>query len=108
MTTIATHSDDSYNFETISEFIFSLKCGGEIEFIWNGKAYSITREYSKFNISEGYYIKDGKNLNAESHEEVKDIYGFTADTPEELLNYCIEDEKLRNIITKAYIKARTL
>lgn len=101
--------DNDYRFETISEFKWCIFSGGEIEFIWNGKAYSITYENDgKINIGEGYYIKDGKNINVESHEEVEDIYGFSADTADELLDYCIGGEKLRNIITKVKVVTRTI
>ncbi len=100
---------DEYSFSTISEFKWCIRCGGEIEFIWKGKSYSITYDKDgRINIGEGYYIKDGKYYNVESHEEITDIYGFTADTADEILEYCIDGEKLRSIITKVMVVARTI
>lgn len=47
-------------FKTISEFKWCVDCGGEVEFQWKGKSYSITHPDGRINIGEGYYIKDGK------------------------------------------------
>ena len=35
---------DELQFESINDFKWCLKCGGEIEFDWNGKSYGIDRD----------------------------------------------------------------
>jgi len=87
-------------FSSISEFKWSLKCNSEIEFMWNGKAYTILPLHPGFNIGEGYYTKDGIHYNTEDNTACEDIIGADYDTPEKLLNHAIDGQKLREIITQ--------
>ena len=95
-------------FESISEFKRCIKCGGEIEFAWKGKYYSITHPEGRINIGEGYYVKDGKCYNALSHDKCIDVEGLWGDTADEILEYVMDGDRLRDVITQVEIMARTL
>ena len=79
------------NFNTISAFKECIIRGGEPVFEWNGVKYGVCFA------GGGYCIAhmDG------SHEQ---IYG----TPDELLEYIIGDERLRDIITKVRVISRSI
>lgn len=100
------YSDD---FESISDFKWCMKCGGEVEFTWNGKSYSITHPEGKIHIGEGYYIdSDRVRRNVESHEPCVDFEGMYAETADEILEYTIDGVKLRDIVTEIQVDMRTI
>ena len=81
------------NFKTISEFKWCVCDGGEIEFIWNDKTFDITRnEKSVLGISE-----------ANKPETEK-----TCANADDILEYVIDGVRLRDIITKVKVTARTI
>ena len=96
-------------FKTISEFKLCVLRGGEIEFEWKGKSYSITHPDGKINIGEGCYEKNGKYYNALSHTEYipedGDLWGDTAD---EILEYNVGGDRLRDVITQVKVWSRTI
>ena len=86
-------TEDYENFESQSEFKICLIRGGEVQFIWKGKQYTTSKIIGgKFFIAEAY------------NEETEVVY----DTAEELLDYVVGEDKLRDIITKVEIVERTL
>lgn len=86
-------TEDYENFESMSEFKFCLMRGGEVQFVWKGKQYTTSKiTGNKFFISEAY------------NEETEKLY----DTAEELLDYVVDGDKLRDIITKVEVVERTL
>lgn len=102
------HSEDM-KFESISDFKWCMKCHGEVEFTWNGKAYSIVHVEDKINIGEGYYTdSNGVHRNVESHEPCVDFEGMYAQTADEILDYVIDGVKLRDIITEIQVDMRTI
>jgi hypothetical protein len=103
------------DFESISDFKFSVIHGTEVNFIWAGKMWGIfanmenpdTHEIEIL-VCECCYEKDGKFYNPESHtlwDENNDKYYKTAD---EALEYTIGDDRLRDIITKVEVVDRTI
>lgn len=84
--------DDSLNFDTISDFKDCMIRGGEVEFIWEGKVYNISHYDGKISISEAYKQETEK----------------LCDTDDELLDYIIGSDKLRDIITKVKVIDRTI
>lgn len=105
----------SSHFESISEFKWCMSCGSEVEFEWKGKLYFISPKLQKtlespeqLNISECHYEKDGKYYNTLSHEEYDFNTQLWADTADELLEYKIDGERLRDIITKVDVTMRVL
>lgn len=95
-------------FKTISEFKWCVDCGGEVEFQWKGKSYSITHPDGRINIGEGYYIKDGKNYNVLSNEPCIDIEGMWGDTADDILEYIVGGDRLRDVITQVDVVVRTI
>ena len=79
-------------FETISDFKWCMKHGGEVQFEWNNKDYSITHPDGLISIGEVY--KD------ETDKEYK--------TVDEALEHVIDGQKLREIITKVTVWDRTI
>ncbi len=75
---------------------------------WKGKSYSITQPEGEIFISEGYYTKDCKYYNALSNEECIDIEGMRGDTTDEILEYIVGGDKLRDIITQIEVVDRTI
>lgn len=96
------------HFESISEFKWCIDCGGEVEISWKGKYYSITHPEGRINIGEGYYKKYGKYYNALSHDECIDVEGLWGDTADEILEYVMDGDRLRDVITQVEVIARTL
>lgn len=85
------YDDEAMRFKTISEFKNSLRNGGEIVIEWNGTEYGIFREGERFFI--GYESKDNN------------VY---YDSPDELLEYQVGNDRLRDIITKVIVIDRAL
>lgn len=109
------HLKSDYGFKTIGEFKWAMNCGTEIQFNWNGKAYCIFTKLTKndnmpeqMNICEACYEKNGKYYNILSNTEYNINNEFWADTIEEILNFKIEGEKIRDIITKVEVTDRTI
>lgn len=103
------NDSESLKFESISDFKWCMKCGGEVEFTWNGKAYSIVHVDDKINIGEGYYTdSNGVHRNVESHEPCIDFEGMYAETADEILDYVIDGVKLREIVTEIQVDMRTI
>ena len=96
-------------FQSISEFKWCVNDGGEVEFEWKGKAYSITHPEGKINIGEGCYQKNGKYYNVISHTEYVpgdgDLWGDTAD---EILEYNMNGDKLRDVVTQIKVWSRSI
>lgn len=93
MNNLETYPD--YNkFNTISDFKWCVIHGGEIEFVWKDKIYSITHDTNKqIGISQIY------------RQDTEQIY----ENVDQLLTYTLETgEKLNDIITRAEISSRTL
>lgn len=84
------NSPDS--FESIYEFVDCLNCGGEIEFHWNGKAYSLTP------VNGGFVISLAVDPETSQYYESTD----------QLLEHLLDGEKLRSLVTRLEIDARTL
>ncbi len=100
--------NDEDRFKTISEFKWCVDCGGEVEFIWKGKSYSITHPDGRINIGEGYYKINGKYYNVASNEECVDVEGMWGDKAEDILDYIVCGDKLRDIITQVENVVRTI
>lgn len=95
-------------FKTISEFKWCVDCGGEVEFKWKGKLYSITHPEGRINIGEGCYEKDGKYYNMNSHAEYSQNDDMWGDTADEILEYIVSGDKLRDVITQVEVIVRTI
>ena len=109
------YSNPDYSFKTISEFKWAMSCGTEIQFSWKGKAYCIFARLTKddnspeqMNICEACYEKNGKYYNILSDTEYDINSDFWADTIDEILDYKIDGEKIRDIITLVEVSDRMI
>ncbi|MCB6501234.1 hypothetical protein LI148_12310 [Colidextribacter sp. 210702-DFI.3.9] len=82
------------NFESISEFKQSLNWGAEIEFRWKGKTYNVIR-----------YGTDNKITIYEANNPETDKVCESAD---DALDYIVGGDRLRDVITKVDVVARTI
>ena len=107
---------DDFAFESIDDFKQCMIQGGEVEFEWKGKRYCAfgkekegKNAHVRMFIGEACYERDGKHYNAESHEEVDfDKTDFWCDTPDEILEYNVGGDRLRDVITQVEVIDRTL
>ena len=83
---------EDYRFKTISDFKFAMKYRSEVTFEWKGKNYSITHPNGVISICE-------------SHKPETEKY---YDSPDETLEYVIDGQRLREIITKVTVWDRTI
>ncbi|SEN07732.1 hypothetical protein [Hydrogenoanaerobacterium saccharovorans] len=91
MNNILTNSKYEDKFSTISEFKWCIDDGGEVEFIWKGKPYSITHPDGKISISEAY------------KQETESVYNTT----DELLEYMVGGDRLHEV-TQVEVLCRTI
>ena len=83
---------ENYRFKTISDFKWAMEYNSEVAFEWNGKDYSITHPDGVISICEAYKRETEKCYNS----------------PDEALEYVIDGQRLREIITKVTVWDRTI
>lgn len=99
---IYTEDDGSMNFTSISDFKWCIYCGGEITFVWKNKTFGISSQLKKTPSSPmQMLITQVKIENMEQTEK-------WCDTADELLEYSIDGDRLRDIITKVHVLDRTI
>ena len=81
-------------FETISDFKWCLKCGGEIQFRWKGQDYGVIR-----------YGVDKKITVYRAHDTASQR---TYNSSDDALEYMIGDDRLRDIITQVEVLFRSI
>lgn len=87
-------SPEENRFQSSGEFKWCIFCGGAVEFSRRGKAYGVVR-----------YGKDGKITAYAAGEPASEI---TFDTADEALEFPINGERLRDIITKVEVTFRSI
>ncbi len=88
-----TYDEEALRFKTISEFKDCVKRGAEIVIEWNGVEYGVFWDHA----SKRHYIgHDSPDTNV--------FY----DTPDELLEYRLGNDRLRDVITQVLVIERTL
>ena len=103
------NSFEDDQFKTISDFKWCMRFHGEVEFEWKEKLYSITHPDGKINIGEGCYEKNGKYYNVISHTEyIPEDGDLLGDTADEILEYNVGGDKLRDVITQVKVWSRTI
>jgi len=85
------NSEEDNRFKTISDFKDCLIRGGEVEFQWKNNTYSIGG-YDKYAIC------------MDNQEETEKI----CDTPDEVLDYMVGEDILRDVITDVTVTWRTI
>lgn len=88
-TLVQTNSFEENRFKTISDFKWSMKCGGETTFEWNQTLYGVFRLDGRYCIS----LTSGE-----------DAHWY--DSLDDLLDYSIGGDRLRDIITRVTVYFR--
>lgn len=83
---------DELQFESISDFKWCLKCGGEIEFDWHGKSYGIGHD------EKGIVLYEANNSESEKFFE----------TADDILDEMFDGQKFREIIKDIDVSMRTI
>ena len=100
--TIYEYSPQDYRFKTISEFKQCINHGGEVVFIWNGKTFGISPGLKKSASSPEQFLIS--QIFIENSDETEKW----CDTADEVLEYVIDGNRLRDIITQVEITDRTI
>lgn len=99
---IGCNTPEDNRFKTISDFKWCINCGGEIEFSWNNKTFGVFPLLQKSPSSPQQILLVQKFV--ENQEETERWY----DTADDVLEYIIDGDRLRNIITKVEVTDRTI
>ena len=91
---VQTNSFEDNRFKTISDFKWSLICGGEVTFEWNGKMYGAYRD--------GIYQKGEKYCICMISGENEHRY----DSLDDLLDIVLDTDHLRDVITQVTVWSR--
>ncbi len=91
-TLVQANTTEQNRFVTISDFKWCMRQGGEVDFEWKNKRYSITHRTFGISISEA---------NKQETEKIcKDA--------DEVLEYMVGEDRLRDVITKVTVWNRTI
>lgn len=99
---IGQNSLEDNRFKTISDFKWCMKCGGEVEFAYNDRVFGIFPLQKRLPESE-YQI-----LIIEKFVVNQEETGKWYNTPDDALEYLIDDVRLRDIITEVEVTDRTV
>ena len=91
-TMVKSNSFEDNRFKTISDFKDCMKYHGEVEFEWKDKEYSITHPDGKISVCQG-----------DHYSEALDV-----DTADEALEYMLDGDRLRDVITQVKVWYRTI
>lgn len=93
-------------FESLADFKWSLEYGGEVVFEWNDNSFGAFKYMQKTPDSpEQFCIRPSDSTQKEYPGKYEDYY---ADTVDEILDYEIDGNKLRDIVTRISVEWRTL
>lgn len=79
-------------FVSISDFKTCMRWNGEVEFVWKGVTYNITHYNGKISISHSRL------------QETERCF----DTADEVLEYMVGGDRLRDVITQVTVRDRTI
>ncbi len=96
-------TEDDLKFESISDFKWCMKCGGEVQFVWNGITYGC---FGKIEPAPGAKLK--MLICQFGSAEVNIRTEKWCDTADELLEYMVGSDRLRDVITQVTVIERTI
>ena len=104
MTYVGTNSLEENRFKTISDFKWCVNCGGEIQFEWKGLVYGIFPKLQK--------TPDAplQMLISQVHIDPEDMAASEkwCDTADDVLEYMVSGDRLRDVITQVTVWDRTI
>ena len=95
-------------FQSISEFKWCVNDGGEVEFEWKGNQYTICHPEGRINIGAACYTKNGKFYNANTNQEYAAEDELWGDTADDILEFNVSGDRLRDVITQVTVLDRTI
>ena len=97
------YDEEALRFKTISEFKYCLSHGAEIVFEWNGIEYGVfSFPISQRTEHEKYYIAQSGTAEVNRATEMRGA------TPDDILEYMVGKDRLRDVITRVTVIDRTL
>lgn len=99
----ALNSVEQNRFDSISDFKRCMNCGGEVQFIWKGITYGCFGKVrrSKGELSQMYIAQSGSvEVNTRTEKWCADA--------DELLEYMVGGDRLRDVITQVTVIERTI
>lgn len=102
-TVVGTNRFEDDRFQTLSEFKDCMRRGGEVEFEWNGVMYGCFGCVAPAPGAEPRMViaqSGSAEVNARTEQ--------WCDTPDEILEYQVGDDRLRDVITQVKVWFRTL
>ena len=91
-TIVPSNTIEQNRFVTIADFKTCMRWHGETEFMWKGITYSVTHYNGNISISH-------------SRRQDTEMQGKTAD---EILDYIVGEDRLRDVITQVTVLYRTI
>ncbi len=102
------NSLEENRFQSISEFKWCVNDGGEVVFEWKGNYYGIGHPNNKILISANCYEKNGKFYNANTNQEYTAEDELWGDTADDILEFNVSGDRLRDVITQVTVLDRTI
>ena len=102
------NSLEENRFQSISEFKWCVNDGGEVVFEWKGNHYGIGHPNNKILISANCYEKNGKFYNANTNQEYTAEDELWGDTADDILEFNVSGDRLRDVITQVTVLDRTI
>ena len=93
---------ENNRFESISDFKNCIRWGGEIEFVWKGKHYGVFSRLQKTPTSPIQILIS--QLLIEDYQKTDKW----CDTADEVLEYMVGGDRLRDVITEVEVLDRTV
>lgn len=94
--------DANYNFETISDFKWCMKCGGEVEFVFHDSIFGMFPKLKQSDAACEQILIVQKDVENQKNTEK------WCNTADEVLEYMIDGVCLRDIITEVEVTERTI
>ena len=100
---VGVNSLEDNRFKTISDFKWCMKHGGEVQFEWKGVSYCCFGCVCQTPGAEPRMI-----ISQAGSAEVNRLTEMWCDTADELLEYMVGDDRLRDVITQVTVWERTI
>lgn len=107
-TVLEGNSFEEDRFQSISEFKQCVNDGGEVEFEWKGNQYTICHPDGRINIGAACYQSNGKFYNANTNQEYTAEDELWGDTADDILEFNVSGDRLRDVITRVTVLDRTI
>ena len=100
---IQSNSIEENRFKTISDFKWCMKCGGEVQFVWNGTTYCCFGKLTpKGSSAPRMLIAQSGSVETNLRTEK------WCDNSDEILEYMVGNDRLRDVITQVTVIERTI